>query len=78
MVVVGVRLHEVDDIEAVNFIFPRVLHSEEVPLSEAICAIVVLQIQVILTVADFDCFAKVCTLKATFEDQSLVLICRLF
>lgn len=41
MVVVRIRLHEVNDIESVYLVFASVLDSKKVPLSEAIGTIVV-------------------------------------
>ena len=71
-VVVGVGLHEVHDIETVLFVFLRVKHSEVVPLRVARGAVVVLQVEVILGVADFDCLAQVAAFKATLKDECII------
>ena len=71
-VVVRIRLHQVDNIEAINSIFACVLHPEVVPLGIAASAIVVLQVQIILCVRNLDCLAQITTLKARFKDQRTV------
>ena len=71
-VVVGVRLHEVDDVEAVHFIFLCVLHSEVVPLRVALGSVVVLQVEVILGVADLDSLAQVPAFEATLKDECVI------
>ena len=53
MIVIGVRLHQVYDVEPVGGVFARVLHSEEVPLSVAVRPIVILQEEIVFGVADF-------------------------
>ena len=42
LVVSGLRLHEVDDVEAIGLVLACVLHPEVVPLGVAIGAVVVL------------------------------------
>ena len=74
LVVIRVGLHEIYDIEAVDLVFPRVLHPKEEPLGEAISAVVVLEVQVVFAVTDLDSLAKVSALKATFKNEGLILI----
>ena len=50
MVVVTIRFHKVDDVEAVLHIFARVLHSKKVPLGVAVGAVVVFEVEVIFVV----------------------------
>lgn len=50
MVISGLRFHKIDNVEAVEFVFASVLYFEEVPLGETVCAVVILQEQVILSV----------------------------
>lgn len=50
MVISGLRFHKINNVEAVEFVFASVLYFEEVPLSETVCAVVILQEQVILSV----------------------------
>jgi len=73
LVVIRIGLHEVDDIKAVHLVFARVFDLKEVPLSEAVSTVVVLQIQVIFAVTDLYSFAQVSTFEATLEDQRVIL-----
>lgn len=73
MVVVGVRLHQVYDIESVDLVFPCVLDPKEVPLSEPVRAIVVLKKQVVFKVVDLHGLAQVRAFKSTLKHKSLVL-----
>jgi hypothetical protein len=50
MVISGLRFHKINNVEAVEFVFASVLYFEEVPLGETVCAVVILQEQVILSV----------------------------
>lgn len=77
MVVVRVWLHQIDNVEAIDLVFPSVVHFEVVPLSLTIIAVVVLKVEVVLEVAHFDCLAKISTFEATLEDEGLVLHLRL-
>jgi hypothetical protein len=54
LVVVRVGLHQVDDVEAVGAVGPRVANFEEVPLSVAVSSVVIFQIKVVLTIRYFD------------------------
>ena len=74
MVIIRVRFHKVYDIEPVDFVFPCVLDLEKVPLGEAICTVVVLQVQIILRVAYFHGLAEVSTFESAFKYQGLILI----
>lgn len=47
----GIRLHQVDDVEAIRVILPRVLDLEVVPLCEAPSAIIIFEIQIVFEVA---------------------------
>lgn len=77
LVVVRVRFHKIHYVEPISSVFPCVLYSEEVPLREAISAIVILQVQVVLSIRYLDGFSQICALKATLEDQGLVLLLRI-
>ena len=76
LVVVRVRFHKIHYVEPISSVFPCVLHTEEVPLREAISAIVILQVQVVLSIRYLDGFSQISALKATLEDQGLVLLLR--
>ena len=78
MVVVGIRLHEVDQVETVYFVFASVLNPKVVPLRVSVCPVVILQEQVIFKVINFHCLAQICTFEATLEYQSLVAIWDVF
>jgi hypothetical protein len=67
LIVVGIWLHEVDDIKAVDFVLPCIFYLKIVPLGEAICAIVILEVQIVFRVTDFDSFPQVSALKSTLE-----------
>ena len=54
--------------------FSRVLDTKKVPLGEAICAVVVFEVEVVFRVADLDCLAEIATLEATLKNQGLVLM----
>ena len=60
MVVVAIRFHEVDDVEAISLVFSHILHSKIVPLSKSICAIVILEVKFVLRIRYLDCFAQIC------------------
>ena len=46
-----VRLHQVDNVEAVRVVLPRVLYLEIVPLCESSGAIIIFEIQIVLEVS---------------------------
>lgn len=48
LVVIAVRLHEVDDIETISAVGSRVADLKEEPLSVAVCTVIILQVQIIL------------------------------
>ena len=54
LVVVTVRLHQIYDVEAIDFVLARVLHSEIVPLGITVSAVVVFQVEVVLSVSYFN------------------------
>lgn len=74
LVVVRVRLHEVDYIEAVFLIFLCILNSEKVPLGETVGAVVVLEVKVVLRIRNLHGLLQIGTFKATLKDERLVLI----
>ena len=59
MIVVTVWLHEVDDVEAVGFVFLRVGHTEKVPLGEAIGPIVILEVEIVFRIRLFHSLPEV-------------------
>lgn len=77
LIVVRVRLHEVDDVEAVLPVFSSVLNTEEIPLRVAVRTVVVFEIQVIFGIRYLDGLAQVTTLETTLEYQRLILVFRL-
>ena len=72
MIVIAVGLHEVYDIEAIGHIFPRIFYFEVVPLGVSLGAIVILEVEVVLVVADFDCFSQISRLETTLKEEGLV------
>lgn len=54
LVVVTVRLHQIDDVEAIDFVLARVLHPKIVPLGITVGAVVVFQVEVVLGVSYFN------------------------
>jgi len=54
LIVVAVRLHEINYVETVDSVLARVLDSEVVPLCVAVGSVVVFQIEVILGVSYFN------------------------
>lgn len=67
MVIVRIGLHQIYDVETVDLVLPSVLNPEVVPLCLTIVAIVVLEVEVILKIAHFDCLAKISTFETTLE-----------
>ena len=59
MIIVTVWFHEVDNVEAVYFVLLSILHSEVVPLSEAIGTIIILEIEIIFRIRNFNRFSKI-------------------
>lgn len=72
MIVIAVGLHEVHNIEAIGSIFPRIFYFEIVPLGVSLGAIVILEVEVVLVVADFDCFSQISRLETTLKEKGLV------
>lgn len=68
LVVVTVGLHQVNDIEAVGFIGSRVADFEEIPLCVAVSSVVILKVQIVLTISDFNCPSEVARFKSGFEN----------
>ena len=54
MVVQGVRLHQVDDVESVGFTCPRIGHSEVVPLSVTSSVIIGFENEIILKLVNLN------------------------
>ena len=76
LVIVAVRFHQVDNVEAVSAVGPRIAYPEEIPLSVAVSAIVILKVQIVLTVRNFDCTSQVSRFKSRLKNEGL--ICRWF
>ena len=76
MIIARIRLHKIYDVKSIHLVFSRVLHSEKVPLSKAIRAIVIFEVEIVFTIANFDSFFKISTLKSALKDQGLVLVSR--
>ena len=72
VVVIAVWFHEVDDVEAIDFVFSSILHSEIVPLSKAISTIVILEVEVILCIRNLDCLPQISRLEPRLENQCAV------
>lgn len=64
MIVETVRLHKVDDVEAVLFASPSVCNLEVVPLSVPTSVVIRLQNQIILIFVNLDCTAQISRLKS--------------
>ena len=74
LIVVGVWLHKIDDVEAVLSVFSSVLNTEVVPLRVAVCTIVIFEVQVVFCIRYLDSLAQVTTLESTLEYQRLILL----
>ena len=74
LIVVGVWLHKIDDVEAVLSVFSSVLNTEVVPLRVAVCTIVIFEVQVVFCIRYLDSLAQVTTFKSTLEYQRLILV----
>ena len=68
LVVIRICFHQVNDVEAVNFILNSVLNSKEVPLRKAVGTVVILKKEVVFEVGDFNSLPQVGTLETTFKD----------
>eukprot|EP00354_Favella_ehrenbergii_P007736 CAMPEP_0170476818 /NCGR_PEP_ID=MMETSP0123-20130129/18159_1 /TAXON_ID=182087 /ORGANISM="Favella ehrenbergii, Strain Fehren 1" /LENGTH=314 /DNA_ID=CAMNT_0010748089 /DNA_START=652 /DNA_END=1597 /DNA_ORIENTATION=- len=68
LVIIGVGLHVVDDIEAVDLVFARVLDAEVEPLRVAVRPVVILQVQVVLKVRYFHRLTQIRRLETTFKE----------
>ena len=51
LIILRIRLHEINDIESICLILFDILQAEIVPLSESTSAIIIFEIQIILEVA---------------------------
>ena len=67
-----VGLHKVDEVKPIRLVLPRVLYSEVEPLGEALRAVVIFEIQIVLKWSDLDAFPQIATLEARFKDERLV------
>ena len=73
LIVVRVWFHKVDDVEAIDFVLYSIFDTEEIPLSEAIRAIVILKKQIVLEIIYLDSPFEICTLESTFEDERFIV-----
>jgi len=74
VVVQGVGLVKVSQVELVDLALAGVRNAEVKPLGELLGrAVVELHLQVVLEIGNLDCLAQVARLKARFKDQSWVL-----
>ena len=72
LVIVRIRFHQVDYVEAIDLIFPRVRYSEIVPLGVAIRPVIILQEEIVLKVVHFDGFPEISALESTFKYECLI------
>lgn len=70
--VVGIRLHQVDDVKSVNFVFAGVLYAEVVPLRVACRSVIALQVQIVFVVGNLDRSAQVAAFEAALKDQCVI------
>lgn len=68
LVVVGVRFHQINDVEPVSPVFASVLDSKIIPLRVALSPIVVFQIKIVLKVVNFDGSTQVARFKSRLEN----------
>mmetsp|Transcript_11932 Transcript_11932/g.20170 ORF Transcript_11932/g.20170 Transcript_11932/m.20170 type:complete len:212 (+) Transcript_11932:949-1584(+) len=73
VIVEGVGLDQVDDVEAVVLARLHVGHAEVVPLGVPSRVVVGLENQIVLVLIDLDCSPQVPAFKSRLEDQSVVL-----
>ena len=76
MVVETVRLHQVDDVEAILLACPSVRDAEVVPLRIASRVIVGLQDQVVFILVHLDGSAQISRFKTRFKEKRIVLSAR--
>mmetsp|Transcript_18273 Transcript_18273/g.31255 ORF Transcript_18273/g.31255 Transcript_18273/m.31255 type:complete len:430 (+) Transcript_18273:217-1506(+) len=72
LVVGGVGLHEVDQVEAVGAVLARVPDAEVVPLAEALRPVIVLHVQVVLVRPHLQRLPQIPALEPRLENQGLV------
>jgi hypothetical protein len=72
LVVTAFWFNEVYNVELIWNVFACVLHLEEKPLSVVICAIVILQDEIILELPDLNSSSQITRFKSAFEDKCSV------
>lgn len=68
----ALTLEHVDDVESVSLVSARVGHFEEVPLCEALSAVIILHEKIIFEVRHFDGSFKVPRLESAFKDERVI------
>lgn len=74
MIVEGVRLHQVDDVEAVGLSGFGVAYPEVVPLSVAPGVVVRFKDQVVLEFVDLDCASQIARFEPRFKYECIVFL----